>query len=252
MFKTRRDRSGINSPESPANGMKFNQTEKSFPQVTVSKGAETSASQRFSGIQPTFATLIALTLLTAALLAPFAFSSVYLAALREQSFDLHRFLRGDLYKQMTGYGALAFVLGEGMLTARKRSRSWMFKLKIPGSMQLWRSLHIFLGVGLVGMVLVHTLGSKGLNFNSVFLWVFFGVTLSALMGVVAETGILASSRKYFGRLPFRMGGNAAGTPMTKGPLVRGLRAIWLTTHIFLVGVFATMLCFHIFLAYYFQ
>ena len=38
----------------------------------------------------------------------------------------------------------------------------------------------------------------------------------------------------------------------KGQLVRGLRAIWLTTHILLVSVFIVMLGFHIFLAYYYQ
>jgi hypothetical protein len=40
--------------------------------------------------------------------------------------------------------------------------------------------------------------------------------------------------------------------LTKGPLIRGLRALWLTSHIFFVCVFAIMLIFHIALAYYYQ
>ena len=56
-----------------------------------------------------------------------------------------------------------------VLTARKRGRGWIVKLSIPGSMQLWRSLHIFLEVGLLGIVLIHTIGITGLNFNAIFL-----------------------------------------------------------------------------------
>ncbi|MEM9003036.1 MAG: hypothetical protein AAGE59_05840 [Cyanobacteria bacterium P01_F01_bin.86] len=197
------------------------------------------------GIRPGFKTLIGLTVLSALLLLPFAFSSHYLDWLREQSFDLHKFLRGEWYKQATGFTALGFVLLEIMLTARKRSRSWIGRLKIPGSMILWRSVHIFAGVGLLAIVLVHTIGANGLNFNAVFLWVFFATTLTALVGVVAETGILESTRSYFGQLP-------GGAVLTKGPLIRGLRSVWLVSHIFFVCVFIVMLGFHIVLAYYYQ
>lgn len=198
------------------------------------------------GLQPKFKTLIGLTLLTALLLLPFVFSATYLDQLRAASVDLHQYLRGELYKQATGFVALAFVVAEVMLTARKRSRSWIGHVKIPGSMALWRSIHIFLGVGLVGMVLIHTIGSTGINFNAIFLWVFFAVTLTALVGVVAETGILESTRSQFGTWP------GSNKPMTKGPLIRQLRDIWLLSHIFFVCVFGIMLVFHIFLAYYYQ
>lgn len=198
------------------------------------------------GIQPGFKVLIVLTLVTAALLAPFAFSDYYLEALRARSFDLHQFIRGELYKQGTGYAALVFVLLELLLTVRKRGRGWLARIKLPGSMLFWRSTHIFLGVGLLAIVLIHTLGSNGLNFNAVFLWVFFATTLTAMVGVVAETGILESTRSYFGKLP------GSSVVLTKGPLIRGLRAIWLTSHIFFVCVFAVMLGFHIALAYYYQ
>lgn len=201
---------------------------------------------RSRGIQPGFKVLIGLTLLTAVLLTPFALSDLYFDALRSQAFDLHQFVRGELYKQGTGYAALLFVVIELLLTVRKRGRGWLATIKLPGSMLWWRSVHIFLGVALLGAVLVHTLGANGLNFNAVFLWVFFATTLTALVGVVAETGILESPRNVFGQLP---GSPAA---LTKGPLIRGLRAIWLTSHIFLVAVFGVMLVLHMALVYYYR
>ncbi|MGD1853403.1 MAG: hypothetical protein ACFB2W_04060 [Leptolyngbyaceae cyanobacterium] len=197
-------------------------------------------------MKPKFSTLILLTLVSALLLVPFVVSPMYLDALRERSVELHGFIRGELYKQTTGYVALVFVVIEMLLSLRKRGRSWIGKIKLPGSVILWRSLHIFLGVGLLAVVVVHTIGATGLNFNAIFLWVFFAVTLSALVGVVAETGVLESPRKLF-VLP----GNK-DLSVTKGPLIRNMRAIWLPTHIFLVSVFALMLGIHIFLAYYYQ
>ena len=197
-------------------------------------------------MKPKFATLILLTLLTALLLAPFVVSPIYLDVLRERSVELHQFVRGELYKQSTGYVALAFVVIEMLLALRKRGRSWLGKIKLPGSVLIWRSVHIFIGVGLLAVVVVHTLGSTGRNFNSIFLWVFFAVTLSALVGVVAETGVLESPRKIFS-LP----GNK-DVAITKGPLIRNMRAVWLPTHIFLVSVFVLMLGVHVFLANYYR
>ncbi|MEM9266493.1 MAG: hypothetical protein AAGA46_13290 [Cyanobacteria bacterium P01_F01_bin.13] len=197
-------------------------------------------------MKPKFSTLILLTLLSALLLAPFVVSPIYLDMLRERSVELHQFIRGEIYKQVTGYVALAFVVLEMLLTLRKRGRKWLGKLKMPGSVIFWRILHVFLGVGLLAVVVVHTIGSTGLNFNAVFLWVFFAVTLSALVGVVAETGVIESPRKIFS-IP----GNK-DLALTKGPLIRNMRAIWLTTHIFLVSVFMLMLGVHVFLAYYYR
>lgn len=204
-------------------------------------------------MKPRFSTLILLTLLTALLLLPFALSGLYIPQLQAQAFDLHEFLRGNLYKQMTGFLSLAFVLGEMALTLRKRGRKW--KVKLPGSVLIWRSLHIFMGIGLVGIVAMHTVGATGLNYNAILLWVFFAVSLSALAGVVAETGVLESPRKYFGWVPVTM--ELAGTKLpfgafSKGPLIRNMRAVWLSTHIFLVCIFAVMLGFHIFLAYFYR
>ncbi|MEC4983056.1 MAG: hypothetical protein SAJ37_05250 [Oscillatoria sp. PMC 1068.18] len=203
-------------------------------------------------MKPKFSTLIILTFVSVAILTPFVLSPWYLDILREQAFETHQFFKGEIYKQATGYIALVFVLMEMLLTVRKRSRGWKFKLVLPGSIVFWRSLHIFAGIGLLAIVLVHTIGANGLNFNAIFLWVFFGVALSALLGVVAETGVLESPRKYFGWTPAKEGLGKMLPGMSKGPLIRNLRAIWLTTHILLVSVFFVMLGFHIFLAYYYQ
>lgn len=204
-------------------------------------------------MKPTFSTLIILTLISAAVLAPFAVSPIYIPILREQAFDVLYFLQANLYKQITGYISLAFVIFEMVLTARKRGKSWKIKLSVPGSMQLWRKLHIFSGVGLLAIVLIHTVGVAGINFNAIFLWVFFGTSLSALVGVVAETGVLESSQKRF--LPMFKMVTADGKKIpgiSKGNMIRGMRTFWLSTHIILVGIFFVMLAFHIFLAYYYQ
>ncbi|MEO0949509.1 MAG: hypothetical protein AAFY11_15470 [Cyanobacteria bacterium J06641_5] len=199
-------------------------------------------------MKPKFSTLIALTLLTAAFLSPFIFSPLYLPYLRETNFDLHELLQREIYKLVTGYVSLFLIVVEIALTARKRGRGWLVSLRLPGSMQIWRSVHIFVGVALVATTLVHTLGSHGLNFNATLLWVFFGVTLTALVGVVAETGLLEYPHRYL-NLTFALGD--AGK-FSKGTLIKKLRGIWLTSHIILVNAFAVMLAFHIFLAYYYQ
>ncbi len=202
-------------------------------------------------MKPQFSTLIILTLVSALILAPFAFSSWYVPVLREQAFAALEFLHHDGYKLATGFVVLGLVLAEMVLTVRKRGRRW--QIKLPGTIQFWRSLHIFLGVGLLGAVLVHTGGKTGDNFNAIFLWVFFAVALSALVGVVAETGILESPAKSFNLLPQQLGPVAKLTPtVSKGPLIRGLRLIWLSSHIILVSIFGVMLAFHIFLAFFFQ
>lgn len=251
MSQFSRKQPSINAQDEPSADINFSASEGGASAVSmpdpsaIAPQRRSPKPKRAKGIQPNFKVLIGLTLLVALLLAPFAFSPHYLDWLRDRSVDLHGFLRGELYKQATGFVALAFVLLEVMLTVRKRSRSWIGRIKVPGSMILWRSIHIFAGVGLLGIVLIHTLGAQGLNFNAVFLWVFFVTTLTALVGVVAETGVLESTRNYFGKLP-------GGTVLTKGFLVRGMRSIWLASHIFLVCVFGVMLCFHIALAYYYQ
>ena len=204
-------------------------------------------------MKPKFSTLIILTLISAAILAPFAVSPIYIPILREKAFDVLFFLQADLYKQITGYVSLAFVILEMILVARKRARGWKIKLSVPGSMQLWRSIHIFAGVGLIAMVLIHTIGVAGINFNAIFLWVFFAVSLSALVGVVAETGVVESSQKRF--FPMFKTASAGGKPISgisKGNMIRTMRALWLNTHIILVAIFIVMLCFHIFLAYYYK
>lgn len=202
--------------------------------------------RRPSKLQPTFKVLIGTTFLTALLLVPFAVSDIYLQMLRDNAVDLYGVIRGEIYKQVTGYLGLVFALFEVALTARKRGRSWFVKIKLPGTMNLWRSLHIFSGVGMLAMIGVHTVGMTGINFNAVFLWVFFIVTLTAVMGVVAETGVLESPRRQFGKLPWMQ------SAMSKGYLIKALRTFWLNSHIFFVGIFFVMLVMHIALVYYYQ
>lgn len=204
-------------------------------------------------MKPKFSTLIILIFLSAAILAPFALSQIYIPVIREQSFELLQFFQGEIYKQTTGYLALAFVLFEMILAARKRGRGWIVQIKVPGSILTWRRLHIFLGVGLLSIVLIHTIGMHGLNFNAVFLWIYFGVSLSALMGVVAETGIVESPRKRFLIwLSNKQPSGEATLGISKSILIRNLRNWWLGTHIILVSIFFVMLAVHIFLAYYYQ
>ncbi|NES17656.1 MAG: hypothetical protein F6K41_01560 [Symploca sp. SIO3E6] len=199
-----------------------------------------------------FSTLIILTFVTVALLTPFVFSPWYLPLLRESNFDLHLALQGELYKQITGYISLFFVLLEMILVARKRGKGWKIKVKIPGSLLFWRSLHIFVGIALLATTLIHTVGSQGLNFNSIFLWVFFGVVLSALVGSVAEVGILESPQRVFSLAGMKADGLSQKNLIPKGVLIRNLRLIWLNTHIFLVSAFFVMLIIHIIIAYYYQ
>lgn len=205
-------------------------------------------------MKPKFSTLIILTLVCAVLMVPFAFSPIYIDVLRDRSIELHQFLRGEWYKQVSGYVTLALVGAEMALTLRKRSRSWSLwpkKFVLPGSVIFWRSVHIFVGTALVGAVLVHTIGVTGINFNALLLWIFFGVTVSALIGVVAETGVLESPRKVFSIGKEKIvEGKAVG--IGKGALIRNMRAVWLPSHIFLVSVFSLMLAVHIFLVYYYR
>ena len=203
-------------------------------------------------MKPKFSTLIILTLISATILTPFAVSPIYIPVLREKAFDVLHILQSNLFKQITGYVSLVFVLVEMALIARKRGRGWKIKFSVPGSMQLWRSMHIFLGVGLLAVVLIHTIGVTGINFNAIFLWVFFAVSLSALVGVVAETGVIESSQKRFLPMFKTVTSDGKKVPgISKGNLIRGMRAFWLNTHIILVAMFSVMLLFHIFLAYYY-
>ena len=212
-------------------------------------------------MKPKLSTLIVLSLACAVLLIPFSVSPFYLDALRDRAFNLHQFTRGEIYKQGTGYASLVLVGIEMLLTIRKRS-SLPGKWKLPGGILLHRAVHIFTGIALVAFTLIHTVGVSGVNFNAILLWTFFGVTFTALMGAVAETSILESPKKEFGffslmakqkeaaeRAEHRKGNVYA---VGKGTLIRGMRAIWLPSHILLVSVFGLLLGLHIFLVYYYQ
>jgi hypothetical protein len=196
-------------------------------------------------MKPTFSTLTILTILSIVLILPFLISDLYLDSFRDQAFQAFQVLQSNGYKLITGFIALSFFVVEMLLTLRKRGRKW--KISLPGSVIDWRRFHIFLGIAFLGVILIHTGGSMGQNYNFYFLLIFFAVTLSAMLGVVVETRLLTTPA-----FPGKKGGLFGWLGMSRGPLTRMLRKIWLGSHIFLVGAFSVMLGIHIFLAYYFQ
>lgn len=196
-------------------------------------------------MKPAFPSLAILTAITLALLVPFFLSDWYLPLLRDSAFEIHQILRRGLYKTITGFICLAFFILEMMLTVRKRGRRW--KVKLPGTTLFWRSLHIFLGVGFIGITLVHTVGSLGSTFNQVFLAVFIVLSLTAMFGVALETRLVGISQRKIALVP-----SIDALTFSKGQLIRNLRSIWLNVHIVLVSAFAAMLSIHIFLAFFYQ
>ena len=101
-------------------GIVYQINSKSSKQRKKSKGVFSILEKKVSII--TFPLLIFLTILSAVLLIPFVFSDIYLSTLRDNSFNFHEFIKGNLYKQITGYIAMFFVLLERILTLRKRGR----------------------------------------------------------------------------------------------------------------------------------
>lgn len=196
-------------------------------------------------MRPTFPSLAVLTALALALLVPFFLSDWYLPLLRDANFELHQLLRRGLYKQITGFVCLGFFALEMILTVRKRGRRW--KVKLPGTILFWRSLHIFLGVGFIAMTAIHTMGSLGSTFNRVFLMVFIALGLVAMFGVAMETWLVGASDRKIALVP-----SVGFLTFPKGQLIRNLRSAWLGVHIILVSAFAAMLSIHIFLAFFYQ
>ena len=195
-------------------------------------------------MKPTLRTLSILAAISVVLIVPFILSDLYIPILRETAFYSHQILRRGFYKEITGFICLGFFAIEMILTLRKRGGRW--KIKLPGSIFFWRSLHIFLGVGFIGATLVHSLGAGGSMFNHIFLTVFILLSLVAMMGVGVETYLVGVPDRKVAFAPI-------GLPATpKGQLIRNLRSIWLGLHIVLVSLFAVMLGFHILLAFYFE
>lgn len=196
-------------------------------------------------MKPTFPSLAVLTAITLALLVPFFLSDWYLPALRDNAFELHQMLRRGQYKIVTGFICLGFFVLEMILTLRKRGRRW--KVKVPGTILFWRSLHIFLGVGFIAITAIHTVGSLGSTFNRVFLVVFIALALIAMFGVALETRLVGISDRKIALVP-----SVDALTFPKGQLIRNLRSAWLNIHIVLVSAFTAMLSIHIFLAFFYQ
>ncbi len=202
-------------------------------------------------MKPSLSTLTILTILSIVLFFPFVISDLYMEVIREQAAHVYQFLTKSLYKEITGFIALGFFVIEMLLTLRKHGGKW--KIRLPGSVLFWRQMHIFLGVGYIGIILIHTGGSMGHNFNLLFLIVFIVVTLTAMLGVVAETRILAVPQQKIALGPSPDASGPKLFPLIhKAHLIRTLRSVWLGLHIFFVSVFSIMLGFHVFLAFYFE
>ena len=196
-------------------------------------------------MKPTFPTLSVLTAISIVLVVPFILSDAYLPLIRDTAFYTHQILRRGLYKEITGFICLGFFAIEMILTLRKRGGRW--KIKLPGSIFFWRSLHIFLGVGFIGATLIHSFGAGGSAFNQAFLVVFLVLSLIAMMGVAVETRLVGVTARKISLLP--VGGFSA---IPKGQMIRQLRSAWLGIHIVLVSLFTVMLGFHLFLAFYYE
>ncbi|MGK7913761.1 MAG: hypothetical protein AB4050_20100 [Synechococcus sp.] len=196
-------------------------------------------------MKPTFPTLSVLAVISIVLVVPFILSDAYLPLIRDTAFYTHQILRRGLYKEITGFICLGFFAIEMILTLRKRGSRW--KIKLPGSIFFWRSLHIFLGVGFIGATLIHSFGAGGSVFNQAFLVVFLVLSLIAMMGVAVETRLVGVTARKITLLP--VGGLSA---IPKGQLIRQLRSVWLGIHIVLVSLFTVMLGFHLFLAFYYE
>lgn len=191
--------------------------------------------------------------------------------------DTHR------VRELTGYLALSCVLAQAALSARRRTR-----LPLRGSYAAWRSLHMLLGVGLLGVVLVHTGGRWGVNLNGWLLTALLLVSFTALVGKALEARAVAHqtppTSESAARRParpfealatlfaFAARGQRAvaaaeaaltgaaenvwiyrATPARprRGTSLARLRTLWLHTHVLLVAALLVLLAFHVLSVYYF-
>jgi len=158
----------------------------------------------------------------------------------------------------TGYACLAFVLFQGLLSARKRAG-----LTLGIELALWRSAHIGAGLVLMTVVLAHTAGRWGWRLNG---WLTAAGLVTAVGGLagnlVEEVLTLRLMRHAYAagrRAAPRRGAAGAGArrrspppeaAVAQAPLHRFRRA-WTTLHMGGAAILAVLLAFHVLAAHYF-
>jgi nitrite reductase (NADH) large subunit len=146
--------------------------------------------------------------------------------LRPSIQGLDRLLESRLYREITGFTALALVLLAMTLILSKRTR-----LPLPYSRRQARGLHVLIGLGPLLVILLHTGGHWGSNVNGVLLGALLLTVSIAVVGKLVEN-------------------HRVEQPGENGSAQR-VRSIWLHAHLIAVAVLLVLLPLHIFLAYYF-
>lgn len=141
-----------------------------------------------------------------------------------QSFAWDQLWLDGLFKQISGFTILALTIIALLMSARKRLR-W-FKW---GDFNHYRSVHLILGLLVIGGLLMHTGAHLGENLNQ---WLMLNFMLACLVGAGAGV-VLAAEQKI---------GGAKG---------RRWRRYWGWLHIMVTWPLPALLGFHILSVYYF-
>jgi nitrite reductase (NADH) large subunit len=128
-----------------------------------------------------------------------------------------------LWRQVSGYTLLALGLSALLLSARKRWSRFAF-----GGYGHWRVAHVALGLGMLGVLVLHTGLRLGNNFNFLLLASFF---------VLTKLGSVASAVTAVERRPTRT--------------TRQWKKLATLAHIVLAWPLPALLGFHILSVYYF-
>jgi hypothetical protein len=159
---------------------------------------------------------------------------------------------------VSGYACLAFVIFQGLLSARKRAG-----LTLGIELALWRSAHIGAGLVLMGAVLAHTGGRWGWHLNGWLTAAGLVTALGGLAGNLVEealtlrlmrhahaAGRRAESRRRPAGAPARRASPAGEAAVAPVPLHHFRRA-WTTLHLGGAAILAVLLVFHVLAAHYF-
>jgi hypothetical protein len=182
-------------------------------------------------------------------------------------------MRNHTFREATGYLAVAAVVFQVTLAARKRS----LLLRV-GSYGGWRAAHMLAGVGLVLVVVLHTGGRWGVNLNGMLLSAFAVVTTAGLLGKLVEAWMVEQLSRRADRARAaawtEMSGTASpagraqgrATAVLAAPVLRSVgwkpqgragttvtvvRTVWLRAHVLVTAALLVFLLFHVLSVYYF-